>query len=183
MKKINSFLFLIILLIGLSTIEFPVELRFQNPYLNYLFILILFILLPITMFSKAYVSKNKLAWFLTSSVVLFFSSIIIFMISFDLSDIKKYGIDPSFEVIQKVQHHNKFYRLYRTNGGATTDYGLLLREEKNLPLKLKLTKVLWKKYHEDNATLKLINPNKLKLEVQPYSTHKNVNLIEFQLDN
>jgi hypothetical protein len=135
------------------------------------------------MFSKAYVSKNKLAWFLASLVVLFVSSIIIFFISFDLSDIKKYGIDPSFEVIEEVQHHNTFYRLYRTNGGATTDYGLVLRREKNLPLELKLTKLLWEKYHENNATLELINPNKLKLEIQPYSTHKKINSIEFQLNN
>ena len=183
MKKSTLFITIISVLIILTIIKFPTEIRFQNPYYNYLFVMSLFILLPISIFIKIYSSQNKLMWVLISLPILFFSSIIILFITSDLSDINTYSIDPSFELTKQVEYNNTLYKLYRTNGGATTDYGLILMKENNLPLGLKLTKILWEQYHENNATLELIQPNKLKLEIQPYSTHKKVNSIEFKLDN
>jgi hypothetical protein len=45
----------------------------------------------------------------------------------DYSDIKNEGIDYSLEEINRLQVNNNNYVLYRTNGGATTSFGLVLR--------------------------------------------------------
>jgi len=39
---------------------------------------------------------------------------------------------PGFDQIEEIQWKGSEIRLYRTNGGATTDFGVVIRKEKNL---------------------------------------------------
>ncbi len=44
----------------------------------------------------------------------------------------KDGRDSSFELFAETHWNGSVVRLYRTNGGATTDFGVVIRQERRL---------------------------------------------------
>lgn len=53
------------------------------------------------------------------------------------------GEDASLEYLKQAKSELGTYRLYRTNCGATCDYGLDLRREIDLPIGIKLVDSVW----------------------------------------
>lgn len=70
---------------------------------------------------------------------------------FSLPDIKKAGTDISFKRIAEVKNGSKSFRLYLTNGGATTDFGLVARKEIDLPIGIVLVSNIFDQYHADSG--------------------------------
>jgi hypothetical protein len=61
--------------------------------------------------------------------LLFYSGLVFFVAMMQLGAMKN-GRDLSFEPLSERQWNGSHVRFYRTNGGATTDYGLVIRQER-----------------------------------------------------
>jgi Ca2+/Na+ antiporter len=182
MKKFTSyFMIFTIIIIVLNIIDFPIEIRFQNSSLNYLFVMILSILLPLSIFFKAIFNEKKIQLIIIAFVVAFPSYIVFVIAQSCYQDIKTDGINNSFKQLQEIPKNHKYYRLYLTDGGATTAQGIELREETVLPLGLKLISPIFKKYKAKEASIKFIAPNTLKIEIQPYSKGDKIYIKEIEI--
>ncbi len=182
MKKIlSSFIILIIILPILNTITLPIQLRFQDASLNYLTIMVLLILIPLSIFIRAFFSKKKTI-LMTIAIAISLPSFILFIFVKDIyDDIKKNYIDLSFQLIQEISKNQQYYRLYLTDGGATTAQGLVLRKEINLALGLKSVSPIFSKYKAKDATLKFISSHKLQIEIKPYSKGDKTDIREINI--
>jgi hypothetical protein len=89
--------------------------------------------------------------------------------SSDYATIKKEGIGYSFEKIDSLNVNDIDYVLYRTNGGATTSYSLVLRSEQNIFPNINVVKVIYSKYKASESTLSLLSKNQIKMQIQPYA--------------
>ena len=103
--------------------------------------------------------------------------IVFFFASESFSDISVEGVDTSFDKISEVESNGSTYRLYRTNGGATTSFGLVLRKEAKLTSNIKTVKVIFSKYQAREGTLMLINKNSLELRIEPYNENDKLEVI------
>ena len=94
MKKFTSyFMIFTIIIIVLNIIDFPIEIRFQNSSLNYLFVMILSILLPLSIFFKAIFNEKKIQLIIIAFVVAFPSYIVFVIAQSCYQDIKTDGIN------------------------------------------------------------------------------------------
>lgn len=147
------------------------SLRFEYPPLNYLTVILLSLALPVVLFWVASsVSRRHLRWptFTVALLVSLPAGIISLFALFGLSSVKSEGVDASFERIGELKEENGLYRLYRTNGGATTSFGLVLRKERPLPLGLKLVTQLTSFYPASDATFERTPYGNVRLVVAPY---------------
>jgi hypothetical protein len=110
-------------------------LRFESPRLNYLFFGIA-LLCPWfidfqVILNKHDVIANTFGWTLrTLSIPLF--AIWLFIVVIGLPDVITRDVDYSFEPVQSIEIEGKHYQVYRTNGGATTSFGIVVREQTKL---------------------------------------------------
>jgi len=63
------------------------------------------------------------------------------------------GSDPSFKVTSEVQLSHSRIRAYQTDGGATTDFGLVVRQEMQLVPGLLLVRDVYFEYHAQGGRL------------------------------
>lgn len=181
MKQVSNIILVIIILItSLNMIDFPWEFRFVDVKNNYLFVMVLAVLLPLSAFlwSLFRYSKSRKVVGIVFSVCLAAPCYIVFIFAYsDYDDIKRKGIDYSFEEINRLQTNGNNYVLYRTNGGATTSFGLVLRLEKETGFGLKVVKVIYSKYKASKSTLELTSDNRIKMQIQPYDKHDKADVI------
>jgi hypothetical protein len=88
--------------------------------------------------------------------------------SSDYATIKKQGVDYSFEKIDSLRVNDKNYVLYRTNGGATTAYGLVLRSEKEFISGINVVRAIYNKYKASESSLTLLGGKQTEMEIQPH---------------
>jgi len=69
------------------------------------------------------------------------------------------GPISSYEALDSVELDHSTVIAYRTNGGATTDYGITIVQELPVVAGIVLAKNLHSGYHEYDATLKVTGPN------------------------
>ncbi|PHS20497.1 MAG: hypothetical protein COA86_00685 [Kangiella sp.] len=173
MKSLSTILvFLIVATIVLNTTKLSIELQFENPSSNYLFVMMLCILLPLSILLWGILAKTKnrkIAGIILSVLIAFPSGIIYFFVSSNYENVLSTGIDSSFEKIDEVTVGDSWYKLYRTNGGATTAYGLVLRKENKLFLGIKTVENIYSKYKAYESTLKVLSQNELLMIIKPYS--------------
>jgi len=65
----------------------------------------------------------------------------------------KDGHDLSFDQFSETPWNGSSVRLYRTNGGATTDFGVVIRQERKLFLRILLVRNLDSFYHCESLEL------------------------------
>ena len=185
MKKFSSILLVLISLITtLNMIDFPWEIRFVDPSSNYLFVMVLAVLIPISTFLWSAFREgtfNKVFSFIVSFCLLLPCYLVFTVAGLDYADIRKEGVDSSFEEINKIQVNENNYILYRTNGGATTSFGLVLRVEKEVTANLKVVNVIYSKYKASDSTLKLVDNEKIEMRIQPYSKGGKVEVVTLSL--
>lgn len=171
--------FTIVTVTCLNIIDLPIKLRFEEAKYNYLFVSILSIALPLSIFLSSFTLKKwaRIMTIIISIVVAFPSMIVFFFASESFSDISVEGVDTSFDKISEVESNGSTYRLYRTNGGATTSFGLVLRKEAKLTSNIKTVKVIFSKYQAREGTLMLINKNSLELRIEPYNENDKLEVI------
>lgn len=84
------------------------------------------------------------------------------------------NVDPSFELLSQRQVKSVYYRLYRTNCGATCAYGLVLRKEYDLILGVKVVTPMWSQYRAsegeivlgDTSTVRVVHGSRVLVTIQ-----------------
>jgi len=123
---------MIMVVAWLNMLDTPVEIRFSSTQYNYLFVMVLCVLLPLSIFLTSFTlnkRSNKYAGIGLSVFLVFPCSLVYYFSSDSFEDIDRNGVDISFEKINEIKAGGSSYCLYRTNGGATTSFGLVLRKE------------------------------------------------------
>ena len=82
------------------------------------------------------------------------------------------GKDYSFEKILTYKIGKNQLSVYRTNGGATTDFGIVIRKEEKILPGLLYTKIIYSRYRACNAELYKINNKKIKCIIPKYGNIK-----------
>ncbi len=169
MKKISTILLIISSLFVIYDIFSPLHIIFINIKLNYIFMFIVFLMFLSGIIIKILLIKNiyfKILLSILYFLILFSFQLVIIFAFFPYFDIKN-NSDGSFEKIKEINKNNIYYRLYRTDGGATTSFGLVLRKENDLKIGLKIVKTIFSQYKARHANLEVSNNNQLKLVIQP----------------
>lgn len=165
-------------------IDLPWELRFSEQASNYLFVIILCYLLPVSSALWG-LSRPTINLKIIGITVCLCISILCFITHFfansSYEDVKERGVDYSFEVMQEKHITGRDYVLYRTNGGATTSYGLVLREEIPFLSNFKFIHILHRKYKASVGELSTLDSGTLILTIQPYSEGEGLDVIEFEI--
>ena len=140
--------------------------RFTNLLANY-FGGLIFCLSPMFLFyNSAYLSHNFLE--LLSAIIfiplsLLFLVILLFVI-IDISNKIMKGKDYSFENIHKIMTGDFDIKIYRSNGGATTAFGIIVRQEREILPGLLLVKELYPKYDCDDIKYKMDDKKTLLID-------------------
>ncbi|MFT3911427.1 MAG: hypothetical protein QM737_18535 [Ferruginibacter sp.] len=108
--------------------------------------------------------------FLSSLPILLFSTLNV------LGYYKNNHQDPSFECINTINYENRRFKTYRTNGGAMTDFGIIVREEKTLFPGIIKSKKLFSQYPMDTVELKIEGNNLLIVDLWDKKNIKVVSL-------
>jgi hypothetical protein len=152
-------------LIFYVTFRLPMVPRFEDERLNYATFIILVLAPPFSLLWITFKCFNGLFKWLLFVVSVFLAvptGIASLFALDDLSYFINHGVDESFKKIDELETEGNFYRLYRTNGGATTAYGLVVRQEHPLyfGLKLKRNVVSFDAYE---GKLTQVSPRKIRL--------------------
>ena len=174
---------LIVITAVLNVINLPIELRFTDAKYNYLFTSLLSFFLPLSIILTSFqYNKSYKYALLVGGILLCFPSFILSFITYnDFKTIYTEGFDSSFKKIHELNINDIHYRLYRTNGGATTSYGLILRKEKNILKGIKSVKVILSEYRASQGTLTLINNKTIEVKIDPYKDNEKAKVIQLKL--
>ncbi len=88
----------------------------------------------------------------------------------DIKDTYTTGIDASLEKIDNIDMKYSNVSIYRTNGGATTDFGIVVRQEKNIFPGIVLVKDLYNKYHMVEASSQVIDEDTIFITITVQQT-------------
>ncbi len=78
------------------------------------------------------------------------------------------GQDYSFRRIHTTQLGESQVNVYRTNGGATTSFGIVVREERHLLPGLLITKIIHTAYAAYDAEVTTIGSDAITISIPPY---------------
>ena len=87
--------------------------------------------------------------------------------SLEVNDISRER-DPVFEPLWNEQRGASKVVLYRSNCGATCDFGLVLRQERRILPGLQMVRFVHSWYRAYEATVSPISPNRLRVMIAPY---------------
>ena len=171
-NKKNKFIRIVDILIftiALSLIIYlslPFSIEFQNYKVNLLITMMIFIIFPILIFIKAYHSKYKLILQITATLIAIPS---IFIFLFSLMDFisTKENKNPFLTKLEELKKE-KTSKLYLSNGGATTAYGIILQKEIELPLGVKVSSNIFTKYRAKDANISFLDKNTIRIKIAPY---------------
>ncbi|WP_207637039.1 hypothetical protein [Desulfosporosinus sp. OT] len=79
-----------------------------------------------------------------------------------------------FEQIKNLSLDNSDIVAYRTNGGATTSFGILVMQEKNIIPGIKLVKRIYGQDHKENVNMIKTGENSFEIEGNPEIVKRNV---------
>ena len=161
---------LIVIISVLNIFDLPIEFRFEDPAYNYLFVMSLCVALPLSIFFTAFTLNKRANTILAVAASILLSGpsfVVYFFASSDYESIRTHGIDQSFEKINEVMVDDARYRLYRTNGGATTSFGLVLRRETALIKGVNMVRIMFSKYDASEGVLRILDEHRMELTIAP----------------
>jgi hypothetical protein len=146
----------ILALIAQAMLDLPFRIRSENPATNYWIVAGLSILAPVLLFLVARPIPNALVrrTGLVAAAVIAIPCVAVSSCAM-LEAPKLSERDGSYELLSEAYAGPLAYRLYRTNCGATCAFGLELREERELPLGMKLVSPRWSLYRASEGTVKV----------------------------
>jgi hypothetical protein len=156
--------------------------RFELPALNYATVLVLTLAIPASLLWLAFTGLTGIwRWLVTALAVLVALPVLFFslIIATYIFDIVRSGVDSSFEPIAELGSPPISYNLYRTNGGATTSFGIVLRKEWALLPGFKVVTNVHSFYPAYDAAFERINTHRVRVHVQPYGPSGRDELFEF----
>ncbi|MGF7397821.1 DUF5412 family protein [Thermoanaerobacterium thermosaccharolyticum] len=153
---------------------YPV-IRFQFSIFNQIFSLSVQ-LIPLVLLINGFRFKHIFVKIMNSVISIIFSLIGALVAFIILIGIFTVNPNEAFMLIQKVQINSNFIVVYRTNGGATTDYGIVVRQEKEIVKGVLLVKDLYRKYHMYDVSIKKLGDNKVEIDDEKIYIKRNVYL-------
>jgi hypothetical protein len=88
------------------------------------------------------------------------------------------GKDPSFEPIEEVPVSAGRLVVYRTNGGATTSFGIAVRQECQLLPGLRRVRPVWGLYPAYSARIRVLAPDRVAFSSPPYEDRRPKETVE-----
>ncbi len=140
--------------------------RFESALVNYGFAFALLLLTPLLGLVAAFNLKElwtKVTIALVWAAVFCLLTLPMFLIGINFIDIVTKGIDPSFEFLKEATNQNHRVRFYRTNGGATTAYGIVARVESKILPGLVWTKKIYSEYRQENVDFEWLDEHTIKI--------------------
>ena len=158
-------------------------LRFDDQWRNYAGFIALTISIPIStcFLAFCFTGYDRFVAFAFAAGCALFLGFIAERAAHEMTEIRRTGVDSGFERIRELESDGTFYRLYRTNGGATTSYGLELRKERGFLPGIKLVSQLVRFYPAYDGTLEMVTPTRARLVVAPYEKSGAGQVYEFKL--
>ncbi|SPF48558.1 conserved membrane hypothetical protein [Candidatus Desulfosporosinus infrequens] len=158
---------LLIMLYIIAIINFiqPV-IRFDSQLLNNVFLIFVVLLIPIFLMIKGFYFRSLVAKILNTLIWVIpciLGILILSIISLN-----------SDEPIKSLSLDNSDIVAYRTNGGATTSFGILVRQEKNIIPGIKLVKRIYFQDHKENVNMIKTGENSFEIEGNPETVNRNV---------
>jgi len=152
----KRFIFILgLTLLSLKVILWGLRIEFLDVRSNYLSTLGFYFSFPIMLLSIILSGKPKSLWGRLPIIVLAAVCSLMALIPltcnlFMASSIFSTGVDPSYEKLHEIRIDKHFYTCFRSNGGATTDYGIDIRKESRF-LFLVRYELLESLYHASDA--------------------------------
>ncbi|AGB20268.1 hypothetical protein Thethe_02705 [Thermoanaerobacterium thermosaccharolyticum M0795] len=147
--------------------------RFQFSIINQIFSLGVQ-LIPLVLLINGFRFKHIFVRIMNSVISIIFSLIGALVAFIILIGIFTVNANEAFMPIQKVQINSNFIVVYRTNGGATTDYGIVVRQEKEIVKGVLLVKDLYRKYHMYDVSIKKLGDNEVEINDEKIYIKKDV---------
>jgi len=88
--------------------------------------------------------------------------------SMGLREVIVHGTDPGFEYLHSTQLSRSRVAAYRTNGGATTSFGIVVRHEKPILPGVYRVEEIFHSYPAFEADVTVVGENEVKISVPPY---------------
>jgi hypothetical protein len=175
MQKVNlnneekDYLILALITALFLFIRFSNIIVFENPKIKHFIFIIAYISLLLLFYYSFLLPKlflKIISGFVIGTFSLFGFFFLLFSF-FEMHSISEWkGKDLSFECINEINHHNSKIKVYRTNGGATTSFGIVVREEKEILPGIFYANKLFNKYRMDTLGLQVEGNNLLLLDIR-----------------
>jgi hypothetical protein len=169
-RVVRAFGALMLFVLLMANWLYPV-LRLSHPLANQL-LFGLSLLLPVVAFREAlYIpsGSRRTGAMLGLLPVLLLSSLLLLPVAMcSAITISEGGVDPSYVPVRSHSLGASQVRAFRTNGGATTSFGIVLVHELRLLPGLLLVRPLGGMYPAYDAELQLAAPNILEARFHPY---------------
>ncbi|NOU21483.1 MAG: hypothetical protein HOO93_06770 [Methyloglobulus sp.] len=160
----------------------PYLLRFESPILNHIIFIILLLLVP---FSLIWLARKVNGFWYGFLIFISITSLVpiafVALMTYATTAFDENGKDLSFEKIDEIQGVSNYYRLYRTNGGATTSFGLVIRKEIPIILGLKLVSPIKGFSPASKGRFEKLTPESARLVILPNGYGKGEQIYEFKL--
>jgi hypothetical protein len=146
--------------------------RFDDPRLHYLTVGVALLIPSICILILLIFTKSKIRiWgVIILSPIALVSSLLflgwLFLVTLWIPDVLLHDVDYSFERLRTVTVGDRHLTVYRTNGGATTSFGIVVREEKSITPGISWVKRVYEAYPADDVLIELKKDG--SLQFTPY---------------
>lgn len=174
-QKVKIFIFMnIIFLLSILNFFFPL-IRFQNQLSNLRFIVII-LSMPFLLTIYGFFLENffvKIISIIIEGLISIIAFVFVLIISINIGSTIEAGYNPGFEKIKNYQAEKYEVNTYRSNGGATTSYGIVIRQEKKIIPGIILVRNIYNEYPRYDIEYE-INNNVLIIESKEYILKESV---------
>ena len=155
--------FAALFVLAMANIFLPV-LRFSNQRANQATAILVFGI-PLILTLLSFLIPNKWAKLVIVLGLLPVVGLCFVFQFFLLTDLQIDGTPQyrSFDPISSVAANGTQIVAYRTDGGATTDFGIVVRQQRRLVPGLLVVRDLYREYHAHDAHLELAGPNSVRV--------------------
>lgn len=164
-KGFRYILLIVLYIIAIINFVYPV-IRFDSRLLNNIFVIFV-LLIPTVLMIKGFFFRSLVVKILNTLIWVIPCILGILLMPFIIAPI-------GFEQIKSLSLENSDIVAYRTNGGATTSFGILVRQEKNIIPGIKLVKRIYGQDHKDNVNMTKTGENSFQIEGNTETVKRNV---------
>ncbi|MGB9680425.1 MAG: DUF5412 family protein [Thermoanaerobacteraceae bacterium] len=147
--------------------------RFKSLKLNDIFSLCIQII-PLILLINGFRFKHISAKIVNSVISIILIVIITTIAAIILFATITLNVNEAFMPIHNIGFESSSIVVYRSNFGATTDFGITVRQEKEVIKGVLLVKNLYKKYHMYDITIKKLDNNSVEINSNKINIKRNV---------
>ncbi|HTD90918.1 MAG TPA: hypothetical protein VK663_09665 [Burkholderiales bacterium] len=177
LRRPLQFLALVIVLL-IYCITAPWQIRFSYVSLNHWAAATLAVSLPLSMLWIALRTKRKslkIVGIVLSALVALPSLLFSTLALLESISVVENNVDRSFTLMSEGKGSSAYYRLYRSDCGATCSTDLVLRKEYDTQVGVKLVTQVWFRRHQstgtiqidDRGTIRVVDDGQLLASLQP----------------